>query len=818
VDELWKAGERIEGRWEVHRTLKGGMGVVYVVYDEALDEVFAAKTFQDEVFARNRAISDRFLQEAETWINLDLHENITQARMVESIGGKPYLFLEFVSGGDLSSWIDTPRLVDDLPQVLRLGLQFCDGMQHALSKGVKAHRDIKPQNCLITDNGTLKVTDFGLAKLATDVDTPAFEVRHGGGLPSGFEGMNPIAGSNTPRAGFFGRLFSSRAPSPQPLLASLDLSKTGTAAGTCTHMAPEQFDDSKHVDVRSDLYSFGIMLYQMTSGKLPFVGRTWQDYERLHKSQTPPLLHGASDCLNDLIQSCLAKVPAQRPAGFDRVRDRLAELYETRTGRKPLSPRTGQQLDAVDYFNKGGSFGKLSKFGKALIAYDQCLEISHPEEPVFEQALVNRGIALFHMQRFDEALSCYNSALKLSPNDAKAWFNKGSVSLDRNDLYEAERCYRQAVANNARFDSAHCNLGVVLQRLGRLDEAIECLDRAVALNPKDAANWMNKGLCLRDMDRIQEALPCFDTAIQVEPRNPLLWFNKGVVFGQLGEADRELACYDRALGLDQRDIQSWVNKGVVLVQQGKIEAAVECYDHALNVDPTFVTALQNKGAALLIGARQSEALVCFDRALGLDQELAGAWLLKGRALLEIGRVEEALSSYEAAERLGRQNASEGIDKCRRLLSARQGQTPPSITRDLDSTATSQNPSGYYNMAIRSIQQGDRNAAVGYYSKALSLLGEETSNSRVFKALISYQCGVCVLKLSEMEDFDPKQFSMQQRDAKGMIRHLWGSTLRLYDTLSTEDLRSGFGALLPKAIQNINKDPIMAHMTNTDRGL
>src|SRR5579862_9377397 len=88
--------------------------------------------------------------------------------MVEKIQGKPFLFLEYVSGGDLAAWIGTPRLTEDISQVLRFAVQFCDGMIHALSKGIRAHRDIKPRNCLITVDGTLKVTDFGLAKLLED--------------------------------------------------------------------------------------------------------------------------------------------------------------------------------------------------------------------------------------------------------------------------------------------------------------------------------------------------------------------------------------------------------------------------------------------------------------------------------------------------------------------------------------------------------------------------------------------------------------------------------------------------------------------------
>src|ERR1044071_3278550 len=176
----WQIGDRVQNRWQICDIKRGGMGIVYVVYDYEHRNAYAAKTFQDEVFARNPVLAQRFTQESLTWVNLDAHQNIAQARFVQTIKGKPYLFLEYVSGGDLSDWIGSQRLTEDLLQVLRFAIHFCDGMTHALSKGIQAHRDIKPQNCLITRDGTLKVTDFGLAKMfddtsLTDTEMPGVE-------------------------------------------------------------------------------------------------------------------------------------------------------------------------------------------------------------------------------------------------------------------------------------------------------------------------------------------------------------------------------------------------------------------------------------------------------------------------------------------------------------------------------------------------------------------------------------------------------------------------------------------------------------------
>ncbi|HEY2923152.1 MAG TPA: serine/threonine-protein kinase [Candidatus Binatia bacterium] len=243
----WKIGDRIEGRWEVYQIYKGGMGIVYVVYDHEHRIPYAVKTFCDDDAGDNSDRIADFTEEALTWINLDVHENVTRAEFVETILGKPFLFLEFVSGGDLSRWIGTPRLTEDLPQVLRFAIQFCDGMKHAAAKGIEVHRDIKPRNCLITEDNTLKVTDFGLAKAFQTAKAP---------------------------------VTNKRAPSPNAADSSVDRTASGTGAGTCTHMAPEQFDDVARVDARADVYSFGVLLFQMITGKLPFPGDTWDELKQ----------------------------------------------------------------------------------------------------------------------------------------------------------------------------------------------------------------------------------------------------------------------------------------------------------------------------------------------------------------------------------------------------------------------------------------------------------------------------------------------------------------------------------------------------------
>lgn len=347
----WQIGERIKNRWEVYKILKGGMGVVYLVYDHEHHNVYAAKTFREEFFASSPAIIERFVQEAHAWINLDFHQNVTKARFVNTIAGKPYLFLEYISGGDLSHWIGTRRLTSDLAQVLRFAVQFCDGMVHALSKGIEAHRDIKPQNCLITEDTLLKITDFGLAKVQT--------------------------------------------------ISSL----RGTCAGTPEYMAPEQWDDFEKADERSDIYSFGAMLYEMLSSTPPFGRRprvAISELQQRHVIKKPPELSSHPKSLQKLLNTCLAKDQTNRFANFTDLREELRQIYKELTGQHVPIPDSGPTLTVSDLITKGSSLGALGKHYEELACYQQAIELDRNEW----RAWTNKGTSLAELGELDQALRC----------------------------------------------------------------------------------------------------------------------------------------------------------------------------------------------------------------------------------------------------------------------------------------------------------------------------------------------------------------------------------------------------------------------------
>jgi len=276
-------GERHIGKYIVKRELgRGGMGAVYLAEQPGLGREVAIKELVPSAAADPIALK-RFLQEAQVMARFS-HPNLVQLHDMEEIGGFNYIVLEFVRGKSLREWLNRGAI--PMPQVFAMMHGVLQALDYAHRHSI-VHRDMKPENVLISDEGAVKVADFGIARLTDDSAAPG----------------------NT-------------------------ATKTGTTVGTPQYMSPEQVASSK-VDGRSDLYSAGIMFYELVVGQPPFTASEADGPFTLMAKhvQAPPkppsvLKPGLDMRLEEVILKSLSKRPEERyqtGAEFDEAMAKVAD-------------------------------------------------------------------------------------------------------------------------------------------------------------------------------------------------------------------------------------------------------------------------------------------------------------------------------------------------------------------------------------------------------------------------------------------------------------------------------------------------------------
>jgi serine/threonine-protein kinase len=277
-----ETGERYIGKYRIKGELgRGGMGAVYLAEQPGLGREVAIKELIQSAAADPVALK-RFMQEAQVMARTS-HPNLVQVHDIELMGDANYIVLEFVRGNSLRDWLNRGPI--PLPQVFAVMHGVLQALDYAHKRAI-VHRDMKPENVLLSDEGVVKVADFGIARLTDD---------------SGAGGT---------------------------------ATKTGTTVGTPQYMSPEQVASSK-VDGRSDLYSTGIMFYELVVGQPPFTaseadGPFTLMAKHVQAPPKPPSVHrpGLDLGLEEVILKSLSKRPEDRYQTGQEFDDAIARVAE----------------------------------------------------------------------------------------------------------------------------------------------------------------------------------------------------------------------------------------------------------------------------------------------------------------------------------------------------------------------------------------------------------------------------------------------------------------------------------------------------------
>jgi serine/threonine protein kinase/lipopolysaccharide biosynthesis regulator YciM len=536
------------------------MGEVFLAEDLKLERKVAIKTLLAK-FIEDHHARRRLMREAKVAATLD-HPNICSIHEVNDDGDSPFIVMQYIEGETLSSKIEDSALEPD--EVLSIGIGIAEALVEAHSHGI-IHRDIKPQNVIVTPRGQVKVLDFGLVKVPNEL-WAASEAE-----------------------------------------TESRLTQEGTIVGTVAYMSPEQLMGSP-IDARSDLFSLGVTLYECATGKQAFTGKSKTEISSkvllVEPSKPSHFKPGIPLGLEDIIVKAMAKEVEARYQSAGELLEDLRSLQASLSVRTEVLTRPVTEAHSVTIASLAEPLRRnpvksvfLALFLIAVIAGFLYVRGSSPHEPSPEaKTWYDQGLAAMRAGTYFRASKALEQSVELDNSYAPAHAKLAEAYLEINNTEKAMEELLRAVslaANRpglASSDAAYLDaIGATVRR--EFTPAIgyyqKILDQAA--DPEKANANVDLGRAYERNENLDKAVECYLEATRRDPQSPSGFLRLAVLYSRLQDLSNANAAFNKAEKLyeamsnDEGRVEVLYQRGGLLARTGKLAEARAQLEQALEI-------------------------------------------------------------------------------------------------------------------------------------------------------------------------------------------------------------------------------------------
>ncbi|MCO6448424.1 MAG: protein kinase [Ignavibacterium album] len=504
---LYTKGSILDNKFQIVEVIdQGGVSNIYICKDLHSDEEIVLKTLKGR-FSSNKKLIVEFKNEVLTWIALGRHPNIVRASRLSWPEGRPHLVLDYISGikevkSDLRDLIKKKKITREL--LVNYAWQICNGMKF-VNRRIDGfvHRDIKPDNILVGSDGIIKITDFGLSKILLKTSLEFYNEKNA-----------------------FNNYLS-------------DTIKLGKIVGTFPYMSPEQCKGEK-VDQRSDIYSFGCVLFEMYTGRTVFNLSSQEDMINDHLNTKPsiplPINKERNTKIEQIILKCLSKSPNKRYQSFEEIEKVIFTSFPeiissiSMKVKKIAKQDTSINQSYIDLMNQAMTFSNLGSrlpeyLDQAILLFEKAIDLKSDQYDAYANLAITyqakgwykKAIAYFDISseiilQKKEELPLWKHLLSIN------LYNKGNLfCFYTKDFKKALKYYNESIDLNPNDGDTWCNLGYCNKSLSNYKEAISCFNTAIKLNPKHARAYNGLGSCYFEQKNYHMALLDFLEAVEIDP-------------------------------------------------------------------------------------------------------------------------------------------------------------------------------------------------------------------------------------------------------------------------------------------------------------